>query len=77
LVKDENGYLLADPRYILNRQKDSFYQLLNVHAVKDIRQTEIHAYIHTYIHTAEPLVGLPEPNSFEAESVKFKSYKSP
>jgi hypothetical protein len=34
-----------------------FSQLLNVHGVNDVRQTEIH--------TAEPLV--PEPSAFEVE----------
>jgi hypothetical protein len=42
-VKDENGDLLADPHNILNRWKYYFYQLLNVHGVNDVRQTEIHA----------------------------------
>jgi hypothetical protein len=31
LVKDENGDLLADPHNILNRWKNCFSQLLNVH----------------------------------------------
>jgi hypothetical protein len=54
---------------ILNRWKNYFCQLLNVHGVKDVRQTEIH--------TAEPLV--PEPSSSEVEITieKFKRYKSP
>jgi hypothetical protein len=43
--------------------------LLNVHGVKDVRQTEIH--------TAESLV--PEPSSYEVEIAieKLKRYKSP
>jgi hypothetical protein len=45
-VKDENGDLLADPHNILNRWKNYFSQLLNVHRVSDVRQIEIH--------TAEP-----------------------
>jgi hypothetical protein len=46
-----------------------FCQLLNVHGVNDVRQTEIH--------TAEPLV--PEPSSYEVEIAieKLKRYKSP
>jgi len=40
---------------------------LNVHAVKGVRQTEIH--------TAEPLV--PEPSAFEFAIEKLKSHKSP
>jgi hypothetical protein len=69
MVKAENGDLLADSRSILNRWKNYFCQLLNVHGVNDGRQTEIH--------TAEPLV--PEPKSSEVEIAieKLKRYKSP
>jgi hypothetical protein len=38
LVKDENGDLLADSHNILNRRKNYYYQLLNVHSVSDVRQ---------------------------------------
>jgi hypothetical protein len=48
LVKDENGDLLADSHNILNRWKNYFSQLLNLHRFGDVRQIEIH--------TAEPLV---------------------
>jgi hypothetical protein len=53
----------------LNRWKNYFCQLLNVHGVNDVRQTEIY--------TAEPLV--PDPSSSEVETAieKFKRYKSP
>jgi hypothetical protein len=46
-----------------------FSQLLNIHGVNDVRQTEVH--------TAEPLV--PEPSEFEFEMAiqKLKSHKSP
>jgi hypothetical protein len=47
MVTEENGDLLADSHIILNRWKNYFCQLLNVHGVNDVRQTEIH--------TAEPL----------------------
>jgi hypothetical protein len=69
MVKEENGDLLADFHNILNRWKNYFCQLLNVHGVSNVRQTEIH--------TAEPLV--PEPSSFEVETAieKLKRYKSP
>jgi hypothetical protein len=50
-VKDEKGDLLADSHNILNRWKNYFSQLLNVHRVSDVRQIEMH--------TAEPLV--PDP----------------
>ena len=45
-----------------------FFQLLNLHGVNDVRQTEIH--------TTEPLV--PEPSAFEVLLAieKLKSHKS-
>jgi hypothetical protein len=64
LVKDENGDLFADSHNILNSWKNSFYQLLNVHRVSDVRQIEIH--------TAEPLV----PFEVEIAIAKLKKYKS-
>jgi hypothetical protein len=42
LEKDENGDLLADSRNILNRWKNYFSQLLNLHSVRDVKQIEIH-----------------------------------
>jgi hypothetical protein len=68
LVKDERGDLLADPHKILNRWKNYFCQLLNVHRAGGVRQTEMH--------TAEPFV--PEPSASEAEVAfgKLKRYKS-
>jgi hypothetical protein len=53
----------------LDRWRNYFSQLLNVHGDSDVRQTEIH--------TAEPLV--PEPSAFEIEMdiEKLKRYKSP
>jgi hypothetical protein len=42
LVKDENSDLLADSNKILNRWKNYFSQLLNMHDVSDVTQTEIH-----------------------------------
>jgi hypothetical protein len=69
MVKEENGDLLADSHSILNRWTNYFCQILNVHGVNDVKQTEIH--------TAEPLV--PEPSSSEVETAieKLKRYKSP
>jgi hypothetical protein len=69
IIKDENGYLLADPQNVLNRWKNFFNQVLNAHSIHDIRQIDIH--------TAEPLV--PEPSLVEVEIAigKLKSYKSP
>jgi hypothetical protein len=42
LVNDENGSMLADSHNILNRGENYFSQLLNVQAVNDVRQTEMH-----------------------------------
>jgi hypothetical protein len=69
IIKDENGNLLADPQNVLNRWKNVFHQVLNVHGVHNVRQMDIH--------TAEPLV--PEPSLVEVEIAigKLKSYKSP
>jgi hypothetical protein len=55
-VKDENSDLLADSHNILNKWKNCFSQLLNVHTgrASDVRQIEIHI--------AAPLV--PDPKSF-------------
>jgi hypothetical protein len=68
-VKNEKGDLLADPYNILNRWKNYFSQLLNVHRVSDVRQIEIY--------TAVPLV--PDPSPFEVEIAieNLKRYKSP
>jgi hypothetical protein len=68
-MKDANGDLLADSHNMLNRWKNYFSQLLNVHRVSEVRIIEIH--------TAEQLV--PDPGTFEVEiSIsKLKRYKSP
>jgi hypothetical protein len=42
LVKDENGDLLVDCHNILNRWKNYFSQLLNVHNVSGVRQIDVH-----------------------------------
>jgi hypothetical protein len=53
----------------LNRWKNFFNQVLNVHGFHDVRQMDIH--------TAEPLV--PEPSLVEAEIAigKLNSYETP
>jgi hypothetical protein len=56
-VKDENGDLLVASHNILNRWKNCFSQLLNVHNGSEVRQIEVHM--------PEPLV--PGPSRFEAE----------
>jgi hypothetical protein len=52
IVKDEKHYLVADSHSIMARWKDRFSQLLNVHGVNDVRQTEIG------VHTTKSLVPL-------------------
>jgi hypothetical protein len=68
-VKDENGDLLADSHNILNRWKNYFSQLLNVHNVSDVRQIEVHM--------AEPLVPSPSRLEVEIAIAKLEKYKSP
>jgi len=62
IVKDEKSDAVTDSYNI-------FSQLLNVHAINDVRKLEIY--------TAEPLV--PEPIAFEFEMTneKLKRHKSP
>jgi hypothetical protein len=69
LMKDENGDQLTDSLNILNRWKNYFSQLLNVHNVSDVRQIEVH--------TAEPLVPGPIHLEVEIAIAKLKKYKSP
>jgi hypothetical protein len=61
--------VLADPQSVLDRWKNFFNHVLNVHGVHDVRQMDLH--------TAEPLV--PEPSLVEVEIAigKLESYKSP
>jgi len=67
IVKDEKGDLVTDCHSILARWRNHFSQLLNVHGVNDVRQTELH--------TAEPL--MPKLSAFELAIEKPKSHKSP
>jgi hypothetical protein len=57
IVKNENGDLLTDSHSILNRRKDYFCQLLNIHDINNVGQTQMH--------TAEQSV--LKPISFEGE----------
>jgi hypothetical protein len=68
-VKDYKGDLVADSHIVLARWRNYFSQMLNVHGVNYVRQTEIH--------TAEPLV--PEPCACQVELAieKLKSHTSP
>jgi hypothetical protein len=69
IVKDEKGDLVTVCHSILARWRNHISQLLNIHVVNDVRQTEIH--------TAELLV--PEPIAIEVELAieEMKSHKSP
>jgi hypothetical protein len=69
-MKDENGDMVPYFLNILNRWKNYFRQLLNVHGVNDVRQREMHR--------TEPLVEL-DPSSLEIEVAieNLKRYKSP
>jgi hypothetical protein len=49
LVNDENGDLFADSLNILNRWKNYFCQLLNVHGVTSVRQNEIYTNIYRVV----------------------------
>jgi hypothetical protein len=69
LVKVENGDLLVNSHNILNRWKNYFSQLLNVHIASDVRQIEIHM--------AEPLVPGPSCLEVEIAIAKLRNYKSP
>jgi hypothetical protein len=69
LVKDKRGNLLVDPHKILNRWKNYFCQLLNIHWTGGVRQTEMH--------TAEPSVPEPTPSELQTATGKLKRYKSP
>jgi hypothetical protein len=68
-VKDENGDLRANHPNILNRWKNYFSQLLNVHGASDVRQIEIH--------TTELLVPDRSPFAVEIAIANLKSFKSP
>jgi hypothetical protein len=69
MVKDDKVDLVTHSHSILARWRKHSSQLMNVHGVNDVRQTEMH--------TAEPLV--PEPSAFEVEMAvgKLKRCKSP
>ena len=58
-MKNEDDDLVTDSHSILARWRNHFSQLLNVHGIHDVGQTEIH--------TAEPLE--PELSVFKDEMV--------
>jgi hypothetical protein len=68
-VKDTKGDFVEKSHGILTRWRNHFSQLLNVHWINYVRQTEIH--------TAEPLVPEPSASAVELGTEKLKSHKSP
>ena len=68
-MKDEKGNLVADSHSIVVRCRNYFFQLFNVHDIKDVAQAEIHA--------AEPIVPEPSAAEFELSIDKLRSHKSP
>jgi hypothetical protein len=67
--KDVKGDLLADSNNVLNRWKNYFSHLLNVHNVSDARQLEVHR--------VEPLVSGSSHVEVEIAIAKVKKDKSP
>jgi hypothetical protein len=61
--------LVADSHSILARRRNYSSQLLNLHGVYDVRQTEIH--------TAEPIVSERSASEVEVAIEKLNSKKSP
>jgi hypothetical protein len=68
IVSGEKSNLLADS-HILNKWKNCFCQLSNVHGFDEVRQIEIH--------TAESLVPELSPSEGEIAIKKLKRYTSP
>jgi len=68
IEKDEKSDFFTDSHIVFAGWGNHFSQLVNVHGVSDVRQTEIN--------TAEPLV--PEPIAFEVQMAieKLKRHKS-
>jgi len=64
IVEDDKGDLVADSHSNLAKWRYHFSQLLNIHGVNDVRETNIH--------TAEPLVPEPSAIEFELDIEKLK-----
>jgi hypothetical protein len=65
LVKDEKSNLSADPHKILNRWKNYFYQLFNVHGASVLRQNDMH--------TSDLFVPKSSPSDVDVTIGKLKS----
>jgi len=57
IVEDEQGDLVTDSHSILASWRNHLFQLLNVHGVNDVRQTEIQTTVTI----------VPEPRTLEVE----------
>ena len=68
-MQDEKDDLVTDSHSILAWWRNRSSQLLNVHEVSDVRQTEIH--------TTELLVPEPSAFEFELDIEKLKRPKTP
>jgi hypothetical protein len=66
-MKDEHGDQLADFHNNLNKWKKYLSQLLNVHRIRDVKQTEIH--------TVEPLLPDPSPLEFQIAIENLNRYE--
>jgi hypothetical protein len=64
IIKDEKGHWVPDSHSILAKQRNHFSQLLNVHGVNDVRQTEIH--------TAESLEAEPCASEVKMATEKLR-----
>ncbi|KAJ4433902.1 hypothetical protein ANN_16215 [Periplaneta americana] len=71
VIKNENGDLFADAHSILNRWKNYFGQLLNIHRPNRNDRDEIE------IQTAEPFISEPTLSEVEIAIENLKNYKSP
>jgi hypothetical protein len=66
-VEDEKGDMVTDSHNSLARWRNHFSQLLNVHGINDVMQTELQQSL------------VPEPSVFEVEMAvkQLKAHKSP
>jgi hypothetical protein len=69
IIKNESDIHLLDPQNVLNRCKNFFNQVLNVHGIHNISKM--------VIHMAKPLVPAPSLVEMKIAIGKLKSYTSP
>jgi hypothetical protein len=68
-VEDDKGDLVADSHSILARCRNYFSQVLNVHGVNEVRQTEIR------VHTAEELVECSRVRSVKTQLIQAEKHQ--